>query len=212
MAIHRSRRSFIGSTLCAGATAALLQAQPFLNTRGWLGSARAATPDLTRDTFNGLLAFVVPGSDAYSLAQGVSAGSLGGVDANATDILIATVDESTPFIPSFSAQVAAILNGLALAVNPGASGNFISPFANLVFAAKAGVFQIMDATDGLQLLGGILPPFAAFFVYSDAGTFDPATRSLTGEPLGWTLSNYQGVADGRDELLGYFPGVPRNPQ
>src|SRR6516164_6348665 len=121
MAIHRSRRSFIGSTLCAGATAALLQAQPFLNTRGWLDTARAATPDLTRDTFNGLLAFVVPGSDAYSLAQGVSAGSLGGVDANATDILIATVDESTPFIPSFSAQVAAILNGLALAVNPGAS-------------------------------------------------------------------------------------------
>jgi hypothetical protein len=37
--------------------------------------------------------------------------------------------------------------------------------------------------------------------------YDPATRSLTGIPLGWKLSRYQGVADGRDEFLGYFkPG------
>ncbi len=33
----------------------------------------------------------------------------------------------------------------------------------------------------------MLPPFVAFFCYSEAGAFDPATRSLTGEPLGWTL-------------------------
>ena len=46
----------------------------------------------------------------------------------------------------------------------------------------------------------------------EAGTFDPAIRKLTGKPLGWTLCHYQGVADGRDELLGYFPGVPRNPR
>jgi hypothetical protein len=114
-------------------------------------------------------------------------------------------------IPGFSAQVAAVLNSLATIVNPSPAVTFVSPFANLSFAEKAGVFQIMDATAGLQQLGGILPPFAAFFTYSDAGTFDPTTRSLTGEPLGWTLSHYQGVADGRDELLGYFPG-PRNPR
>src|SRR5262249_3243273 len=136
----RSRRNFLEGALWAGATAALLKAQTFFQDGSWLASAQAATPDLIHDTFNGLLAFVVPGSDPYSIAQGVSTVDQGGVDAGATDILIATLDQSTPFIPSFSAQVAAILNGLALAVNPGAPGTFISPFARLSFAEKAGVF------------------------------------------------------------------------
>jgi hypothetical protein len=205
-AILRSRRSFLGSTLWAGAVAALFQAQPFLTDQGWLAAPRAATLDLTHDTFNGLLAFIVPGSDLYSVAQGVSTAEQGGVDAGATDFLIATVDASTPFVPSFSTQVAAILNGLAVSVNSSPSGTFLSPFARLGFAEKAEVFEIMDATDTLQPLGGILPPFIAFFCYSEAGAFDPATRSITGSPLGWQLSSYQGVADGRDEFLGYFKG------
>jgi len=206
---HRSRRSFLGNALASAATAALIQAQPFLIGRGWLDAA-FAEPDLTRDTFNGLLAFVLPGSDAYSIAQGVSTADQGGVDTGVTDVLVRTVDGSTPFIPSFSVQVAAILNGLAQSVNPGGGGTLASPFANLSFAQKAAVFQVMDATPALELFGGLLPLFAAFFCYSEAGTFDPATRSLTGQPLGWTLCHYQGVSDGRDELLGYFPGVPRN--
>jgi hypothetical protein len=206
-----SRRGFLAGSLGATAIAALIQAQPFVKGRGWLDAAQAA-PDLTHDTFNGLFAFILPGSDAYSIAQGVSTTDLGGVDAGVTDVFIATVDESTPFVPSFSAQVAAILNGLATNVNPGGGGTLASPFANLSFAQKAAVFQLMDATPALELLGGLLPLFVAFFCYSEAGTFDPATRSLTGRPLGWTLCNYQGVADGRDELLGYLPGVPRNPQ
>jgi hypothetical protein len=210
-ASHGSRRSFLEATLLAGAAATLLQARAFLGSRGWLEAAQAATLDLTHDTFSGLLAFVVPGSDTYSVAQGLSTTEPGGVDAGATEVLITTVDESTPFIPSFSAQVTTILNSLALAVNPAPSGIFISPFARLSFAEKAGVFEIMDMTDALEPLGGILPPFVAFFSYSEAGAFDPATRSLTGAPLGWTLSNYRGVADGRDEFLGYFPGT-RNPE
>jgi len=41
----------------------------------------------------------------------------GGVDAGAVDVPIATLDESTPFVPSFSGTVAAVLNGLAQVVN-----------------------------------------------------------------------------------------------
>jgi hypothetical protein len=134
------------------------------------------------------------------------------VDLGVTEVLIRTIDESTPSQPSFSAQVAAILNGLAANVNPGGGGQLSSPFANLSFAQKVAVFQIMDGTPALELFGGLLPLFVAFFCYSEAGTFNPATRSLTGKPLGWTLCNYQGVADGRDELLGYLPNVPRNPR
>jgi hypothetical protein len=205
-AFQSSRRTFLGSALWVGATTALLRAQEYLGARGWLDAARQASPDLPHDTFNGLLAFVVPGSDAYSVAQGVSTAERGGVDAGVLDVLIATIDKSTPFVPSFSTQVAAILNGLAQSVNPAAAGPFLSPFARLSFAEKAVVFQIMDATDALKLLGGILPAFMAFFCYSEAGVYDPVTRSLTGEPLGWQLSHYQGVSDGRDEFLGYFRG------
>jgi hypothetical protein len=56
----------------------------------------------------------------------------------------------------------------------------------------------------LKSLGGVLPLLVAAVCYSDAGTFDPATRSLTGTPVGWTISNYSGVSDGRDEFQGYF--------
>jgi hypothetical protein len=199
-----TRRNFLGHALLASASSALIQASGFLGAKGWLNDARAAAADATFDTFNGLLAFVVPGSDSYSSAQGVSTPELGGVSVGAANVLIATMDESTPFVPSFSAQVAAILNGLALAVNPSASGPFVAPFANLSFATKVGVFGIMDGTTALQPLAGILPPFVAFFAYSEAGTFDPVTRTLTGPPVGWTLSQYQGVSDGRAEFLGYF--------
>jgi hypothetical protein len=50
----------------------------------------------------------------------------------------------------------------------------------------------------------VLPALVAAFSYSEAGAFDPVTRSLAGSPVGWQISSYQGVADGRDELLGYF--------
>jgi hypothetical protein len=51
---------------------------------------------------------------------------------------------------------------------------------------------------------GVLPPLVAFFAYSKVDAFDPVTRTLTGPPLGWTLSQHQGVSDGRAEFLGYF--------
>ena len=50
----------------------------------------------------------------------------------------------------------------------------------------------------------MLPAFVAYLCYSDAGAFDLTTRRLTGQPVGWTISHYSGVADGRDELRGYL--------
>ena len=199
-----SRRDFLAHTALASAAVALAQAPDFLEGSGWFATARAAETDVIHQTFNGLLAFVVPGRDEYSLAQGVSSVDAGGVEAGATDALIATIDGSTPFVPGFSALVAAILNDVAIAVNPAATGPFASPFACLSFQEKTAVLQVMDATGSLKVLAGVLPAFVAFFVYSEAGAFDPMTRSLTGQPLGWTLSSYSGVADGRNEFLGYL--------
>ena len=167
-------------------------------------NARAAGPDLVHDALNGLLAFIVPGPDPYSLAQGVSTVEPGGVDAGVAEVLIRTLDLTVPFVPQFSATVVAILEGLAGAVHPSAPGPFASAFARLSFAEKAAVFQIMDSTASLASLGGVLPAFVAYLCYSDAGAFDLTTRRLTGQPVGWTISHYSGVADGRDELRGYL--------
>jgi len=199
-----SRRGFLGNIAIITAALTLARATEFLTSRGWVQAAEVVTADLLHDTFNGLLAFIVPGPDDYSVAQGVSTVEPGGVDIGVTDILIATLDETTPFLPQFSATVAGILNSIALVVNPSPPGTFLSPFACLSFAEKAAVFQIMDGTESLKPLAGVLPPFVAFFCYSEAAVFDPVTRSLTGDPIAWHLSNYQGVADGRNELLGYF--------
>ena len=189
------------------AAAALAQAVPPLLAHGeWMRGAEPASADLLHDTYNGLLAFVVPGRDEYSRHQGVTTDAPGGVDSGAVDALIATIDESTPYVPEFSVLIAGILNSIALAINDAAAGPFVSPFARLSMGEKTMVFQFMDGDPAMKVIAGVLPAFVAFFVYSEAGVFDPATRSLTGEPLGWTLSKYQGVADGRNAFLGYFGG------
>jgi hypothetical protein len=198
-----SRRGFLANALWTSVASAILRARTFVDRAG-LDAAEAPSPDLVQDTFNGLLAFVVPGPDEYSLSQGVSTSEPGGVDAAAATVLTATLDGSTPFIPHFSATVATVLNNLAQAVNPSAAGAFSSPFARLSFAEKVAVFEIMDATDSLRPLAGVLPALTAAFCFSEAGVFDPATRSLSGSPVGWRISSYQGIADGRAEFLGYF--------
>jgi hypothetical protein len=198
------RRTFLGAGLLATA-AALLKGSPILSSL--VGNARAADVDVVHDTLNGLLAFVVPGPDAYSVAQGVSTVEPGGLDAGVTNVLVEALDQSAPFLPHFSATVAAIMNNLAQVVHPvhpAADGAFLSPFAGLSFAEKVAVFQIMDGTDSLKPLAGVLPVLAAALCYSEAGVFEPATRSLTAQPVGWIISSYTGVADGRDEFQGYF--------
>jgi hypothetical protein len=198
--MSKDRRNFLRSSLLAAAS--LLASSTLF--RELLGKAQLPQPDLVHDTMKGFLALVVPGPDPYSLAQGVATVEPGALNAGVTDLLIAALDESTPMIPHFSATVAAILNELAGAVNPNPSGSFISPFARLSFAEKVAVLAIMDGTDPLKPLAGVLPPFAVFLAYSEAGVFDPVRRTATGTPVGWVISDYEGIADGRNEFLGYY--------
>ena len=199
-----SRRGFVGHVMFAGAAAALIQSPDFLGRRA--GVAHAASADILHETYNALLAFVVPGRDEYSIQQRDVTDDAGGVEAGGVDALIATIDESTPYFPNFSSVIATILNDTSMAVNPFATGPFGAAFARLSSPEKAAVFQYLDSNDATKVLAGVLPAFVAFFVYSEAGSFDPITRSLTGAPVGWVISNYSGVADGRDEFLGYLKG------
>ena len=201
--VNAGRRTFLKFSALAG-VAAGLSASPLASQ--FLAAAKAATVDLVQDTFSGLIAFVVPGPDQYSVAQGVSTAVPGGIDTQILEVLIQTIDESAPYLPTFSAVAAGILNQFAQAVHPNVSGPFSSPFACLSFAEKAAVFQFMDATPSLASFSGVLAGIVAFLCYSDAGSFDPATRTLTSTPLAWSLSNYSGTADGRAELRGYWLG------
>jgi hypothetical protein len=177
---------------------------------GWHKLAAAATTDIVLDTISGLIAFVVPGPDPYSVAQGVSTPEPGGLDANILQGVVLALDASAP-LPSVSTLTATALNGVALAVSGGAqpSGPFLSAFSNLSWAGKAAAFGILEGDPSLaqlRSLSGALCFLVAFAVYSEAGAFDFQTRTLSGFPVGWTISNYSGVFNGYNEFKGYYMG------
>jgi hypothetical protein len=201
-----TRRTFVGEALTAvGGLGAL---PVLLDRAGLTDAALAAGGDLVEDTLSGLVAFVVPGPDPYSVAQHQTSPEPGGIDAGAAGALILGLDSIQEFQPTLAAAVAALLNGVAQTVDPAAtSGPFTSAFANLSFGKKAAVFSVLESDPSfapLRSLVGVLPSLVAFLAYSEVGVFDPVTRTIAGEPVGWTISGYDGVADGRDELRGYF--------
>jgi len=146
---------------------------------------------------NGLVAFVVPGRDRYSRAQGTKSKTAGGIEAGATPVLIRTLDRFLPSALPLSATAAAILNEVAATVDPAARrGKFASPFANLSFAEKAKVFQTLEALDNesagsIRFLAGNLPGLVAFLAYSEAGSFDAKRKRLRRRPLGWRFTRYK---------------------
>lgn len=171
---------------------------------GWLDDAYAATPTDVRQTFEGLVAYVVPGPDRYSRQQGQRSRTPGGVAAGGADVLIRTLDAFIVSRPPFSVTVAAFLNGLS----PQRRGPFRSRFANLSVRQKRAVLDALVASseEGIRFLGGNLPGLAAFACYSEANAYDRRRRRLRRRPVGWRLSRYAGLAEGRADLKGYFRG------
>ncbi len=208
-----SRRELLERSGLAGAGVLLAQLPGFLGSKGWVEAALAQDADQVRDTINGLVAFVVPGPDAYSVAQGQSTPEPGGIDAGATPLVIELLDRfvgfpvAGPTLPA-SGGVAQLLNGYASQVNPAAAGGpFPTHFARLSFDHKVEVFRRFEAeTEGseLRFVSGILIGAVGFLSYTEGGVLDRNTRRLAGTPVGWTLSQYDGVAEGRPELKGYW--------
>ena len=217
-----SRRTFLERAGLLGAAAALAQLGATLGARGLLAEAQAAETDVVRDTLQGFIAFILPGNDEYSVAQGESAASAGGVGGGTLDPFIAALDGFVPAsvlgqpsatLPA-SGGVAMLLNSYALQVNPAAaSGQFLSPFARLSFKQKGEVMRRFEsdalasgAIEELRFVSGILPGFVGFLAASEASVYDPATRSVRSRPVGWALSGYGGPAEGHPEFLGYYQG------
>ena len=222
-----TRRQFLARAGFVGFGAALLQLPAALRGKGWLDEAAAQDPNLTRDTINGLVAFVAPGPDPYSVAQGERSDALGAIASRTTDNLILNLDTFLPnpdlgpfnnngTVP-LSGAVAGLLNTTAAQVDPAASGSFPSHFSRLSFAEKVEVFKRIEATPGtddaarnIRFVGGILPGYTAYLAFGEWHVFDPATHTLTGRPVGWDLTQYQpGLTTpvrGWDEKKGYFEG------
>lgn len=207
-----SRRELLGrATLLAGG--AILGGLPdALRIRGWLEDAYAAGPSVVEETMNGLVAFVVPGRDRYSIAQGARSATAGGIEAGATSAVIETLDRFLPSNPPLSATAATILNEVATTVRGSSRhGKFSSAFANLSFAEKARVFQTIEGFGGpeagpFRFLFGNLPDLVAFLAYSEAGVFGRRRGRLRRRPLGWSITRYGGTADGHAEFKGYLGG------
>ena len=196
-----TRRHVLALLVSSGAVAAL---SALLKDGGLIAAAVAATPDLTSDTLNGLAVFFVPGPDSYSLHQGESTPEPGGVETGAGEGLVQALNFANPFLPTLADVVAALLNATASAVNPGAGGPFQSAFANLQFADKGRVFAALEGNPQSAPLAGVLPLIVGFLAYTETAVFDPVTRTIVERPIGWDLSDYAGVADGRDDFKGYF--------
>ena len=197
-----SRRKFIVRALLGAGALSSLPA--LIEKTGLTETVLAAEPDLTRDTLNGLAVFFVPGSDPYSVHQGESLPEPGGLETGAGEGLYQGLNFANPFVPNLADMVAALLNATALAVNPAGGGPFASPYSNLSFADKARVFAALEGNPASAPLVGTLPLVVGFLAYAETAVFNPATRTISGRPLGWDLSNYSGVSNGRDELRGYF--------
>ena len=90
------RREFLVRTGLVGAAVALVDVPSFLDAApgdaATLAQLAPILDALSTDTINGLVAFVVPGPDAYSVAQGVSDTAPGGIDANGTGFLLSALD------------------------------------------------------------------------------------------------------------------------
>jgi hypothetical protein len=195
-----SRRQLLERATALVAGAAVLDQLPHaLCLQGWREDAYAATPNVVQQTMNGLVAFIVPGRDRYSRAQGTTTKTPGGIEAGATPVLLRTLDRFLPGPLPLSATAATILNEFAAQVTPVNRGYhpFLSAFANLSVARKAQVFQTVESLQAesagsIRFLIGNLPDLVAFVAY--------------GRPLGRKLTKYAGVADGRKELKGYWQG------
>jgi hypothetical protein len=203
-----------------GVAALLTQLPGVLAAKGWLDDAYAQTGDVVVETLSALVAFILPGNDPYSEAQGTPTNEPGGVAAGTVPLFIRNLDAFVPVaIPGVgtstlpaSGGVAMLLNRYALEINPVAGeGGAVSPFARLTFEEKAQVFRLFESDPlwddtEFKFVSGILPGFVGFLAWSEGGVIDPETREPKETPVGWQLSNYEGPAEGHPEFRGYYRG------
>lgn len=191
----------------------------------WPRPAAAALPGATEETLLALIAFILPGDDPYSVAQGHDAPGPGGVASGALRPVVELLDGylslAAPGIGGravpLTDALAAMLNRHAAAVDPAAAlGRFRSPYANLSWEAKGEVFRRVEEDEdvnarleAMQYVAAVLIGVTAAFSASEQGVFDRLSRSVSSRPVGWKISGYAGPAEGYAEYSGYYRGSGR---
>jgi hypothetical protein len=175
------RREFFVRAGVVGAAVVLLDAVDLTDATS---PAEAGVPapvaslldQLATDTINGLIAFVVPGPDPYSVAQGVSDPVPGGIDADGTAFLLNALDNFFP-VPAepLSLLVQALATGLSDKVPLLPAGLTLNLGAPLELTTA--LDQVLA---GLVGLNGSVPlsEMVALLLNFLASTVDPA--SITG--------------------------------
>ena len=107
--IAMNRRQFLARVGVLGAAMGLWSTGAWRSVRGAPPPGSEVLGELARDTMNGLGAFVVPGPDEYSVAQGVTSPTPGAVDAKIADFLISSADNFVPFPDHYIRPVVAAM-------------------------------------------------------------------------------------------------------
>jgi hypothetical protein len=178
------RREFFVRAGVVGAAVVLFDAVDVASVSAPAGAAVPAPvtsllDQLAADTINGLIAFVVPGPDPYSVAQGVADPVPGGIDADGTAFLLNALDNFFP-IPAepLTLLVQALATGLSDKVPLLPAG------LNLNLSAPLELTTALDQVlAGLVGLNGAVPlsEMVALLLNFLASTVDPA--AITGSFL-----------------------------
>lgn len=147
------------------------------------GLARQALQQLARDTISGLVVFAVPGSDAYSRAQGVTSRTPGALDARAEQLVLDALDNFLPF-------PAHLASPLAAALATGTSDARLDP-------------AVSSLASGLQETASRLDGALAIVLANDEAVPLSALVSL--------LLNFVATSVDPQAVLGPFPASPFEP-
>ncbi|HWD54190.1 MAG TPA: hypothetical protein VG346_03670 [Acidimicrobiales bacterium] len=173
------RRAFLVRTGVIGAAIALVDVPTLLEP----GRAGAAAPSLatlspifdalSKDTINGLVAFVVPGPDAYSVAQGMHDTAPGGLDADGTAFMLNALDN---FYPVPQEPLLLLVQALTTGINANLPSLHLPPLLEELADELDKALQVLlagETTVPLSLLVALLLNFVATLTNPTAvhGTF-----------------------------------------
>jgi hypothetical protein len=168
------RRAFLVRSGVIGAAIALVDVPTLLDPAG----AGAATPSLadlapvfdalSKDTINGLVAFVVPGPDAYSVAQGVHDTAPGGLAADGSAFMLNALDN---FFPVPQEPLLLLVQALMTGISANLPAIKLPPILKELADELDKVLQVLlagETTVPLSLLVALLLNFVATLVDATA--------------------------------------------
>lgn len=215
-----SRRRFLTATGLVTTAAAASQLPGF--TGRW--PARAQSADdllgplldsgvpllqaLAHDTIAGVIAFVVPGDDPYSRAQGVVADDLGGVQAKGPEFLMDALDQFFPFPDSYlQALAASMITGSSDLPVPllGELTGSLNELTSEVDQALLALFE-NDQTVPLSLVFAMVINLAASAVRPDAVTAGTFLSPFANLDFDGKMDSWQYLEEDTTALLAQLDG------